>query len=180
VAAPFRYNNFGGAVGGPIWVPGMSQWFRERLFFFVAEDWIRYRYEDWTDNAVPTALMRQGNFSELLSPNPWYSGSRVIYQPSTCAVSGSASCVPFPGNIIPASRISPQASFFLPYLPTPNTVVGSTNYSAATNGLLQHNMRGDIRVDPHELEDVRWFPRDALPNLPTRRSIARWIIENFK
>ncbi len=34
--------------------------------------------------AVPTTLMRQGNFSELLGPNPWYSGSHVIYDPTTC------------------------------------------------------------------------------------------------
>ena len=52
-----------------------------------------------------------------------------------------------PGNVIPASRISPQAQFFLPYLPTANVVVGSTNYSAETNNLLQHLMRGDTGED---------------------------------
>ena len=68
--SPFRYNNFGGTIGGPMWVPGMNEKFREKLFFFVAEDWIRYRYVDYTTEAVPTTLMRQGNFSELLSSNP--------------------------------------------------------------------------------------------------------------
>lgn len=37
---------------------------------------------------------------------------------------------------------------------------------------------GEIRVDEHELEDVRWFTPDAPPaGLPPRRSIARWIID---
>ena len=40
---PFRYNNFGGTIGGPMWAPGMNKKFREKLFFFVGEDWIRYR-----------------------------------------------------------------------------------------------------------------------------------------
>lgn len=38
---------------------------------------------------------------------------------------------------------------------------------------------GEIVVDQHELEDARWFRIDALPTIPPRRSIARWIIDNF-
>ncbi len=38
---------------------------------------------------------------------------------------------------------------------------------------------GEIAVDHAELEDVRWFYRDSLPELPARHSIARWIIDNF-
>lgn len=61
--------------------------------------------------------------------------------------------------------------------------VGSQNWPFPAQlmaGFVADYETGDICVDPHELEDARWFPRDALPNLPTRRSIARWIIENFK
>ncbi len=38
---------------------------------------------------------------------------------------------------------------------------------------------GDVRVEEKELEDARWFSVDALPALPPRRSIARYIIDNF-
>ena len=39
---------------------------------------------------------------------------------------------------------------------------------------------GEIRVDETELEDARWFSRDAPPEgLPPQRSIARWIIERY-
>lgn len=61
--------------------------------------------------------------------------------------------------------------------------VGSQNWPFPAQlmaGFVAEYAAGDIRVDPHELEDARWFPVDALPNLPARRSIARWIIENFK
>lgn len=38
---------------------------------------------------------------------------------------------------------------------------------------------GDIRVDPAEIEDARWFTADALPPLPHPMSIARALIEDF-
>src|ERR1700746_53144 len=108
-APPFRYNNFGFAVGGPVWIPGVH-WtdpLRQKLFWFVNEDWIRYRFTDTQDQAVPTTLMRQGNFSELLGPNPWYKPTQLYY-PGTCPKLGAASCQPIPGNIIPASDLSPN------------------------------------------------------------------------
>src|SRR5215469_14009009 len=109
-AQPERYNNFGGSIGGPVWWPGLNLKLRERLFFFVAEDWTRRRYGDYVVEPVPTLNMRQGNFSELLGPNPWYSGSHVIYDPTTCPSLGAATCVPFSGNIIPANRLSPNGN----------------------------------------------------------------------
>jgi NAD+ diphosphatase len=38
---------------------------------------------------------------------------------------------------------------------------------------------GEIAVDLQELEDARWFSIDTLPQLPPKRSIARWIIDHF-
>jgi hypothetical protein len=71
---------------------------------------------------------------------------------------------PFPGNIIPANRISSQAAYFLPYLPTPNVVVGSTNYSAQTNSLLQHLMRGDVRIDQQISASTQLMGRYSINN----------------
>src|ERR1700730_5443212 len=72
--SPFVYNNFGFAVGGPVWIPGLAftEPLRRKFFWFVNEDWIRYRFTDTQQQIVPTALMREGNFSELLGTNPWY------------------------------------------------------------------------------------------------------------
>jgi NAD+ diphosphatase len=38
---------------------------------------------------------------------------------------------------------------------------------------------GDIRIDPSEIEDARWFTRGRLPELPHPMSIARALIEEF-
>ena len=147
-AQPAHYNNFGGTIGGPVWWPGLSSKLRDRLFFFVAEDWVRYVYQDFTEEAVPTALMRQGNFSELLSPNPWYTGSHAIYEPKTCPAVGSAGCVPFPGNIIPQVMQSPNGMAIINAypLPTPGFQVGTNNlYPQASHPIDQR--KGDVNID---------------------------------
>ncbi|MGD0584651.1 MAG: NAD(+) diphosphatase [Oryzomonas sp.] len=61
--------------------------------------------------------------------------------------------------------------------------VGSQNWPFPAQlmaGFVADYAGGEITVDTSELEDARWFPLDALPSLPPKRSIARWIIDNFK
>ncbi|MBC8017131.1 MAG: NUDIX domain-containing protein, partial [Verrucomicrobia bacterium] len=61
--------------------------------------------------------------------------------------------------------------------------VGSQNWPFPAQlmaGFVADYAAGEIVVDTAELEDARWFPIEALPALPPSRSIARWIIDNFK
>jgi NAD+ diphosphatase len=61
------------------------------------------------------------------------------------------------------------------------TYVGSQNWpfpSQLMVGFVAAYAGGDVRVDPDELEDARWFPCDALPNRPSRHSIAGFILEH--
>jgi len=60
--------------------------------------------------------------------------------------------------------------------------VGSQNWpfpSQLMVGFVAAYAGGEIKVDPEELEDARWFPSDALPSLPARHSIARFIIDHY-
>lgn len=60
--------------------------------------------------------------------------------------------------------------------------IGSQNWpfpSQLMVGFLARYAGGDITIDPAELEDARWFPRDGLPNRPSHHSIAGFIIENY-
>lgn len=131
-ASPYRYNNFGFAVGGPVAIPGKWEKFRDKFFWFVAEDWLRQRSTDTQTQAVPTTLMREGNFSQLLSSNPWYTGSRQLYYPGTCPKLGASTCAPIPGNIIPASELSPTGVAILNAYPspTPGFLSGTQNWIA--------------------------------------------------
>jgi len=60
--------------------------------------------------------------------------------------------------------------------------VGSQNWpfpSQLMVGFVARYAGGEITVDPDELEDARWFPSDALPGLPSRHSISRFIIDHY-
>ena len=134
--APFDYKQWAYAVGGP--VPGER--FKNRLFFFGAQEWVDFFQFETNTITVPSAAMRRGDFSELLGPNPFFAGTRVITDPLTGQ--------PFPNNVIPANRLSPNGIAFLNTYPTP-----TPGFLQGTNNLIQQsdnprNQRKDtIRLD---------------------------------
>ena len=133
--SPFVYNNFGFSVGGPVWAPKVPvlDSLRNRFFFFINEDWIRYRFAATQNMIVPTALMREGTYTELHSANPWYPAGTKIYEPGTCPVAGAPSCVAYTGNIIPQSQLSTNGIGILNSYPspTPGFTQGQQNYAGS-------------------------------------------------
>ena len=125
---PFRRNQFGGTLGFPI--------IKRRLFMFLDYQGLRSsRFREPEFSTVPTGLMRQGNFSELLgtdlttAPDPTITGCGsatavrgAIYDPLTCA--------PFPGNIIPSNRINQVGLNYLNAFPLPNLSGIENNYQS--------------------------------------------------
>ena len=164
-ASPYRYNNFGFTFGGPAWIPKiLPDSLRNKFFFFVNEDWIRYRFTDSQTQAVPTLKMRTGDFSEFLSTdphvNPWFPG-HTIYDPATCPKVGSASCVAFTGNVIPKNRQSANGMAILNAypLPTPGYLSATQNWIAqAAHPINQRKQVVNVDWvinDRHKLEYIR-------------------------
>jgi Carboxypeptidase regulatory-like domain len=122
--APERYNQFGFNIGGPVYLPKILPT-REKVFFMVSEEWLVRRLASTATATVPTDAMRAGDFSSLLTANAFYSGSRIIKDPTN----GS----PFAGNIIPKSQISPNGAALLRVYPepTPGFLSGSKNWIGA-------------------------------------------------
>ena len=131
--APLKYDNFGGTLSGPVTLPrfgegGKPIWSgKNRLFFFWSEEWRREQRGFTNSGRVPTAAEKRGDFSGFLT-----SGSRPI-DPTTCRiVNGSQVCDPFPGNIIPASRLSPAGLALVKIFPDPtNPTATGQNWAAA-------------------------------------------------
>jgi hypothetical protein len=154
--SPFVYNNFGFSVGGPVWAPKVPflDGLRNKFFFFINEDWVRYRFADTNDETVPTNLMRQGNFSELLGPNPYYPAGTKIYEPGTCPVAGGTGCVAYPGNIIPQSQLSQNGIAIINAYPapTPGFQQGIDNWAGsapAPQNQRKGQINGDFLVTPN-------------------------------
>lgn len=121
--SPFRYNQFGWNLNGPLYVPGHFNSSRQKLFFLAGQEYVRYRQNTLASGKVPTNLMRQGNFSELLGPNIFYSKPVQLVDPVTGA--------PIPGNIIPPGRASANGLALLNAYPIPNATSSSYNWEAS-------------------------------------------------
>ena len=74
---PFHYNQFGFNIGGPFYIPNKFNKDKNKFFWYWAQEWVRYRYTDTATWTVPSDLMRQGNFSELLSPTNYFYGKSI-------------------------------------------------------------------------------------------------------
>ncbi len=109
--APLRQNQFGVEFGGPLIIPKLYDG-RNKTFFMFDYEGLRLRRLSNGLDTVLTPLMRQGNFSE----------SKTALK----AVNG----ITFPGNVIPASLLSPQSLRLLQYMPLPNLSGTGNNYSA--------------------------------------------------
>ncbi len=112
-----RFNEQGGAVGGPVWIPKVYNKDRNKTFFYFTytRDGRPASIIGTPVNTVPTAAMKTGNFA----------GAATIYDPAT--TSGSTR-QPFPNNAIPSSRFSRVASNVLPLIPNPTRPTLAANY----------------------------------------------------
>jgi hypothetical protein len=135
--APFKYKQYGYAFGGP--VPGSA--LKDKLFFFAAQEWVNYRAVVTNSATVPTALMRQGDFSELLNPANTFFGKAVTI---TNPLTGQ----PFAGNKIPQGMLSQNGLSLLNLypLPTPGYQNG-TNNAIFSSDNPQDQRKDNIRFD---------------------------------
>ncbi len=136
VRAPFRYNQYGGAIGGPVR--------KDRTFFFYNfEEW-KFRREYTTLGTAPTDAWRRGDFSALAdnrgTPIPIYDPNTTVANPA----GGGFIRTPFPGNIIPTNRLDRVAQNVLQYYPRPNRPP-SDPFTQANNHLANLGARRDAR-----------------------------------
>ena len=159
--APFKQNQFGGTLGGPIK--------KNKLFFFGDYQGTRVRAANTDIATVPTAAEIGGNFSGLLGSQvgtdalgrPVYQGE--IFDPaSTTMVNGNVVRNPFQGNIIPASRLDSIAHNAGALYPAP-TVAGATannyNFNAPGKDTIDQM---DARVDYNISNRQQIFGRFSL------------------
>jgi len=139
----FRQNQYGVAVGGPLIIPKIYNG-KNKTFFFFDYAALRTGRGIATVNTVPTAQMRNGDFSQLIAAG---GPNLTIFDPrSTRTVAGSTTPVrdAFPGNIMPAAAINPVGRNVLSIYPTPNApgrVNGLfDNFTSVPNRLVRDNV----------------------------------------
>ena len=110
--APYRYRIGGYSIGGPAYIPKKFNQHKDKLFFFLSQEFVRRRADYGTRFVnTPTELERNGDYSQSLDVN-----GRLI--PITDPQTGR----PFPGNVIPRNRIDPAGQAILRFFPGPNFI----------------------------------------------------------
>jgi Carboxypeptidase regulatory-like domain/TonB dependent receptor len=127
-------HEYGVTLGGPIR--------RNRMFFFVAYDGYRDRRQ--TESrlvSIPTRAQRNGDFSSL---------PVIIYDPATTRPNPNGTGFvrdPFPGNVIPANRISPISRYFQSFLPDPSNSSLQNNYLGGALPIGFNNDNITLKID---------------------------------
>ena len=155
---PVRNNQYGIALGGPVYIPHKFDG-RDKTFFFVNWEQIDNHSPDNLTATVPTAAQRTGDFSQTLTN----SGALIqIYDPLTTVANpsspGNYIRSQFPGNQIPASRINPISANLLQFYPLPN-LPGITNNFVQADTRVSDQFKYYGRVDQNFGDKNRLFFR---------------------
>ncbi len=176
-ARPFKRNTFGGSLGGPLW--------KNHIFLFGDYQGLR---ENQPLNAevitVPTALMRTGDFSQILGttgitaapsyqfcPNLYPNGPNgtSVYADGVVYDSQSTPgvCTPYAQNRVPANRLNAAALNYFNAFPLPNvpgTVNGTENNYQTVRNNISHYNNFDVRADANLGQNDRAFFRFVYDN----------------
>ena len=128
--AKVRRNDYGGTIGGPIWIPKIYDGHDKSFFFFNFEQFRDSQQFNTVINTVPTAAYRQGNFATAIVPNARVIGTDplgrqmlegMVYDPLTTrnAPTGQSIRDPFPGNSILPARFDPLSVKIQSLIPNP-------------------------------------------------------------
>jgi Carboxypeptidase regulatory-like domain len=116
-APPYKKNDFGYTIGGPIFIPGHYNTDKSKTFFFWSEEWRLERVPNTFSIPVPSNAERMGNFSDVC---PDLNGS-------------NADCPNLPGGGTQVTNVDPNAQAILAEINAPNNTNGS-NSCASTIG----------------------------------------------
>jgi carboxypeptidase family protein len=143
IVPPFRYNQYGYNAGGPFYIPDKFNKDKSKIFWYWGQEWVKYRFTDIANWTVPTALMRQGNFSELLTLNPQNILGRIVQLKDPTTGANIA------GNVIPPSQLSPNGLGILKAYPGPNltTPINGNQLFLVTAGHPQDQRKDTLAVD---------------------------------
>jgi len=153
---PFRFNQFGASIGGPIYLPKYKG--VDKSWFFFNYEGQRRRRKTTTIATVPTAAQRQGDLSTLPT---------IIHDP----LSGSAATgrrTPFTNNRIPSDRLDPISKNLLPYWPVPNLPGNAANFIGTPAEKIDYD-QFTTRIDHHLSSKDRLMGRYAYIDQPFLR-----------
>ncbi len=149
---PFRYNDYGFVVSGPLSIPKLFD-AKNRLFFMANKEWFSQKQTIQNNATLPTAAVLGGDFSGFTLKQ----GAAVspIYDPLTGNADGTGR-TQFPGNVIPQNRIDPtSASVIKQFYHPAATSTFTNNYSYSDPNTDDHD-QFTLRADYNQSARLQW------------------------
>ncbi|MCL6545948.1 MAG: carboxypeptidase-like regulatory domain-containing protein [Bryobacteraceae bacterium] len=155
---PGRYNQYGGSIGGPVYIPKIVDG-RDKLFFFFNYSAIKSSRVEPAAFTVPNMPWRNGDFSDILAIDPV---KYTVYDPRSARQSGSRVVrTPFPNNQVPI--LNPAWTWWKRLYPEPNnvpglvTVEGINNWYPSYRPFIDEGGNVTARIDYNASERHRIF-----------------------
>jgi hypothetical protein len=154
---PYRYRTYGYSIGGPVYIPRRFNSDRNKLFFFLSQQFDPITRSFGTQLATsPTERERAGDFSRSYDLN----GVLVpVRDPLTRQY--------LPGNIVPASRFSKTGQAILNFFPLPNYT------DPDVRNLYRYNLRSTYSAPYRLRNDVVRLDYNPLPSLTVSYRLMR-------
>lgn len=145
-----RFNQPGYSIGGPVFIPKYFNTDRSKLFFFFAQEFVRFRNESTPTATVPSVALRSGDVREFGAGTDTVFGTADDPVRDPVTQIGFIDPVRGPGFISP-SRFSANGSAILNAYPLPNLLPGafpgeSTNYITSGSNATDTN-NTTLRMD---------------------------------
>lgn len=171
---PFlRYNDFGGSIGGPVFIPHVFNGRDKAFFYFNYDQIVNHGSSSNSTQTVPTEAVKGGDFS----------GQHLIYDPTTQVIAHDSAGNPYPirqsfqseygSNAIPAALFDKVSAAFEKLYPTPTNHISAGKFLAGQlngAGLLQNNWFSSV---PQSTPYRRYFGRfDYQINAANRLSMT--------
>jgi len=204
--SPLRRNQFGFNVAGPVLIPRLLK-NSKNTFFTLSYEGVRELVFHASLHTIPTAAQRTGDFSQTVDEagnllpiyDPATTAPNPVYNPSLPVSTSNLQYLrsTFPGNRIPANRLTPSVQQALALYPLPNTNIGpffQNNYflnAPATDnadGIIaklehqfgeRHRLTSTSTLSSGFLSSTKYFPNIASPTAPEQHFSNRRTELNY-
>ncbi len=151
---PLKRNDFGYTLGGPFYIPGHYNTDKSKTFFFWSQSWAKYREGSVITGKVPTARMRQGDFSEC---DPVSANFNAVAASGCVLPNDPATGLPMDTLASAGYSLDPNALAMLNgYVPLPNN--GAIGYVTAPSEPTDFRQE-QLRVDQNISDKTSLFVR---------------------
>lgn len=156
-APPLRWNDFGGTIGGPIYIPGKFNKDKNKTFFFYSQEHRRIITYTNFNPVLPTAAMVQGTFSQPVC---------ITLSTGVCPA-GSSAVTQIPANLINANSAAYIKDIYSKLSLSPTNSVAATTAQFFSQRNLYNSDQYIARIDHSFNEKFSIWGKFEIDQIPT-------------